>query len=952
MRPRPTQIRLHGVRQNNLKNISLDFPLRKWTVVTGVSGSGKSSLAFETLYAEGQRRFVDSLSTYTRQFFEKIPKPAVDSIENIPPALALEQRNRVLNSRSTVGSQTELVDLFRILWARLGKIDCEKCGSEVRLRDMEMLVQSVLNWGSAKKGGRKILLLAPVTAPIPKQVAAVLRMMREQGFVRLALDREVKPIEEWEELWSKKIPKTLPKQWELVMDRFKVPDTFDGTQRAELEMRLRDTVALGLRAGRSLLRAWDMDSAGDTSKNDEIILSDRFACVQCGHPHPPLEPNLLNANSPVGACSRCSGFGFTLELDPEKIVLNPHFSLKRDAIDPWSKPSAEPWKKYAFRMLEKADVSLTAPFDSLPLADRNKVWDLIREYFAELATKKYKLHVRVMIRRYQIQQKCPDCDGSRLGPYGRRIRLRDRPMGEVVALPLSDMQTWFESVDWSESEHALIRDLAPRISKRLDLFNHLGLGYLTADRLTRTLSGGEYQRVCLTSQLAGGLSGTLYVLDEPSIGLHAADTHRLIEVLRELRDLGNTLVVVEHDDSIMRAADHLVELGPLAGREGGQLIAQGDAKTFLKTPDSLTAQYLQGTHPILKMRSEGRPCDRKSAPRRLVISGATQNNLRNLTVEIPLERFVVVSGVSGSGKSTLIFDILAPNLDRVFEAESGDGEVDTGKSGQTDTLKIQGIENLAGLVLLDQKPIGKSSRSNPATYMKAWDEIRQIYAAQPLSIQRGYTPQFFSFNVDGGRCPTCSGDGEVAIDLHFMAEVCVPCEECEGRRFKKAILEVRYQGRNIFELLQTTIDECFEQFVHHPSLRKKLGLLREVGLGYLQLGQSATTLSGGESQRLKIAGALERGARARVLYLLDEPTTGLSAEDIRKLIPILQKLVDEGNSVLIVEHHIDLIRQADWIIDMGPGGGSQGGQIIAEGAPDLLAKNPKSVTGRYLLTSL
>ncbi|MFL5815355.1 MAG: excinuclease ABC subunit UvrA [Bdellovibrionia bacterium] len=968
-------IRLNRVRQNNLKNVSVEFPARKISVVTGLSGSGKSSLVFDTLYAEGQRRYVESLSTYTRQFLEKMPKPDLDSIENIPPAIALEQKNHVLNSRSTVGTQTEIVDYLRVLFAKIGHTFCVNCGTEVKKLD----AMSILDWAANWLPGRKALILAPISLTPPaaaaakkgkkaatkkapkkaataaaKKAAAVagaasieslFQVLREQGFQRvfwrLGKKSEVIDLQDTE---GQKPDFSDPKsELYVVVDRLRLSETPDSDTRG----RLLDSIDQALAIGHGKLAFHDMDE--EASPEDQLRSFDsRFSCGNCGKEHRQPEPHLFSFNSPLGACGHCSGFGYTLDLDESLVVPDPSKTLKNGAIDPLSKPSLSDWQRDMFRFCERQGISIGKRYNELTPAQRKLLWNGspddktfpgIMGCFEDLKGYKYKLHIRVFIRRYQSQSLCSVCHGARLKPEALAVKVGGgnspfRNIGEVLQMSVDDSVTWIQSLELTPNEQKIAKEVFFQVERRLSFLSEVGVGYLTLSRLTKTLSGGEFQRINLATQLGNGLCGTLYVLDEPSIGLHAADTERLIRVLERLRDQGNTVVVVEHDLEVMKTADWLVELGPGAGHRGGELVAQGDSNTLQRIPGSVTGKYLSGAFSVRRTRAL------RPAPKRfLKMTGCRENNLKNLTVEVPLDRLVVVTGVSGSGKSTLVHKTLFNALSRLFYRT-------TDNVGLFD--RLYGADQLSGVVLLDQTPIGKSSRSNPATYLKAWDEIRRIYANQVLSLRRGYTPQHFSFNVDGGRCPVCKGEGEITLDMHFMAEVKLPCEECEGKRFKKSVLDVSFRGKNVDQLLHTTIDEAYELFRDNPLLMKKFGILRDVGLGYLQLGQSGTTLSGGESQRLKIAAALDDKGVENQLYIFDEPTTGLHLEDVKKLMEVIHDLVDARHSVIMIEHHMDVIAQADWIIDLGPGGGVHGGNLVGSEAPDRLIHDEQSVTGRML----
>ncbi len=968
--PRP--IRLTGVRQNNLKNFNVEFPARKISVVTGLSGSGKSSLVFDTLYAEGQRRYIESLSTYTRQFLEKMPKPEIDSIENIPPSIALEQKNHVLNSRSTVGTQTEAVDYLRVLFSKVGKTLCLDCGTEVTRLDPQKISEWALDW----MPGRRTLVTAPLAlldpAPsgkVPPKKAAKktkekpskgaaqaslkswFELLREQGYGRLVYrgqdDRAV--LLDLDDLASPEFPKVPDSalhdgRLHVVIDRLRIAE---GTSPdPETRNRINDSIAQALRLGRGRITWVDQNADPETASTWKT-LDQRFACTTCSREYVVPEPHLFSFNSPLGACSKCSGFGFTLELDENLIVPDPSKTLKNGAIDPFSKPSFSDWQKDLFRFCERNGISIGKRYRELTIQERKLIWNGspgdktfsgIIACFEEMKRWKYKLHIRVFIRRYQTQLLCPECRGSRLKPDALAVRVGGMNLPDVLDLPLEKTLNWMRGLPakWSENENKIASEIYHQVERRLSFLDEVGVGYLTLSRLTKTLSGGEFQRICLATQLGNGLCGTLYVLDEPSIGLHASDTERLIRILKRLRDQGNTVVVVEHDLEVMKNADWLVELGPGAGRRGGDLVAAGEAATLGSMPQSVTGKYIAGTATVDRVR----PFRPARARRGIKITGCSEHNLKNLTVDFPLDRFVVVTGVSGSGKSTLVHKTLHNALSKVFYR---DVDVEVGRYEN-----LYGADLVSGVVLLDQSPIGKSSRSNPATYLKAWDEIRKLYASQPLALRRGYTPQHFSFNVDGGRCPVCKGEGEITLDMHFMAEVKLPCEECSGKRFKKSVLDVTCRGKDVFGLLNTTIDDAYELFLDNPVLKRKFGILREVGLGYLHVGQSSTTLSGGESQRLKIAATLDDRSSENLLYIFDEPTTGLHLDDVKKLLRVIQDLVDCGHSVVMIEHHLDMIAQADWVIDIGPGGGEHGGSIIAQGPPDALALDPRSTTGQML----
>lgn len=939
-------ITLRGVRQNNLKNLNLEIPQKKLTVITGLSGSGKSTLAFETLYAEGQRRYVESLSTYTRQFLEKMPKPEIDSIENIPPAIALEQRNTVMNSRSTVGTQTEMLDFLRLLFSKLGSLKCS-CGATVVDINPDALRRHLLEIGL----GRKFALLAPLefSSESPSKSSTFLQsyftLLHEQGFRKAYWTRS----RDWIPL-DEPIPGNLKlaalKEGELflLMDRF----NFSGNTTAssidrDTLTRFSDSLEQTLRYGHQKICVLDLDTLAFRR------FQTGFACLECGLRYTAPSPNLFSFNSPLGACPTCNGFGFTLEIDEKKAVPEPHRTLGSGCIDPLSKPSSQEEFRKFLKDAQKQGIRPTLTYEELTPRQKTWVWNEVREFFKMLGEYRYKFHVRIFIRRYQSPVECTTCKGSRLKPEALAIEVKGRKISDLLAWPLDELLQWFRDLKLTANEKSLLKDLHPQILRRLEFLCRVGVPYLTLNRLTRTLSGGEFQRINLATHLGNGLCGTLYVLDEPTIGLHAEDTDRLLGILRELRDQGNTLVVVEHETKILKDADWIIELGPEAGKRGGELVIQGTPAKVAASTVSRTAKFLQpggmALHRVHPLRDKKTPL--------LRLEGCTEHNLKNIDAAFPLEKLVVVTGVSGSGKTTLVHQTLAPAL-LARQSETGeateDSEEDSETSGVGAFRKLSGAERVRKLVLLDQRPIGKNSRSNPATYLKIWDEIRKILSQQALALSRGYTPGFFSFNVDGGRCPTCKGEGEIAIDMHFLAEIKLKCEDCDGRRFIKNLLDVKYKGKSVSDLLETTVEEAADLFFEYPEIKRKLRILKEVGLGYLELGQSGPTLSGGESQRLKIASALCQNTdhSGGTLFILDEPTTGLHQEDVMKLLQVLHHLADQKNSVILIEHNLEVIRNCDWVLDLGPEGGARGGQLIAEGTPESLMRNPKSKTGAAL----
>ncbi|MBU6154786.1 MAG: excinuclease ABC subunit UvrA [Bdellovibrionales bacterium] len=936
-------ITLRGVKQNNLKNLDLEIPRNQLTVITGLSGSGKSTLAFETLYAEGQRRYVESLSTYTRQFLEKMPKPELDSIENIPPAIALEQRNTVLNSRSTVGTQTEMMDFLRLFFSKIGSLKCRECASTVIDITPDQLSRHLLLSGL----GKKFALLSPIEFSAdqkPKSstfLQSYLSILQEQGFKRVFWIRKKTWIP-LDETVSSEVPLSALLEGELylLMDRFqfdKMKSTADLD--ADMKSRFTDSLEQSLKFGHEKVLFLDLQSL------DSKLFQTGFACLECGTRYPKPSPNLFSFNSPLGACLTCNGFGFNLELDERKVIPSPELTLGGGCLDPLAKPSAQDEFRKFLKDAQKQGIRPTLSWSGMTSAQKKWTWRWLERHFEMLNEYKYKFHVRIFIRRYQSPKECPDCRGSRLKPEALAIEIKGKSIADLLGMPLNRLLEWFQALERSSSEKELLKELYPQILKRLEFLCRVGVPYLTLNRLTRTLSGGEFQRINLATHLGNGLCGTLYVLDEPTIGLHPEDTDRLLGILRDLREQGNTLVVVEHETKILKDADWIIELGPEAGKNGGALVVQGKPELVAKTPESRTSRFLGKnrappvrTHP-LRTQSTGA----------IVLKGCSENNLKDIDATLPLQKLVVVTGVSGSGKTTLIHHTLAPAISsRLSEHGTGTEEEEHEPESTGAYKSIHGHESIRNLILLDQKPIGKNSRSNPATYLRIWDEVRKILSQQSLALSRGYTAGYFSFNVDGGRCPTCKGEGEISVDMHFLAQIKLKCEDCDGNRFIKPLLDVRFKGKSVADLLVTTIDEAHDLFFEYPDIRRKLGILREVGLGYLELGQSGPTLSGGEAQRLKIASALCEPMKGDELFILDEPTTGLHQDDVMRLLKVLHHLVDEGKSVILIEHNLDVIRNSDFVLDLGPGGGESGGEIIASGPPEALMKIKASKTGAAL----
>ncbi len=911
----PPAILLRGVRQHNLKDLEVRIAQGALTVVTGLSGSGKSSLAFDTLYAEGQRRYVESLSTYARQFLERMPKPDLDHAENIPPAIAIEQKNPVKNSRSTVGTLTEIYDYLRLLYAKVGRVICPRCVVEARRDSADSVTEGALQ----RFEGKKLLVLFPPRPGETDDPARFLESIKRRGYVRLWVDGKVMEVQDAD-------PEEIVKASALyvVADRLLV--------RAKERPRLAASIELAFREGHG-----DLALEGEGAKLRRY--TEEYACPSCGRIFEPPTPALFSFNSPLGACAHCRGFGNTLEYDEKKIVLRPNLSLAKGAIEPWTKPSLrEKWQEL-LQWARKQGIDTERPWNKLSERDRGRVLNGTQDFqgvfpfFEDAERAKYKLHVRVFLRRYQSQFPCPQCKGKRLREEALMVQVGGKDLSEVCALSISDAADFLEKPGLSPMEKKAAREILRQIGLRLSFLQRVGLSYLTLARLARTLSGGEHQRINLANQLGAALVGTLYVLDEPSIGLHARDLDRLIGIIQDIVKAGNTAVVVEHDAAMIRAAEQVLELGPGSGAQGGEIVFSGTVLDLLRHEATPTARYLRGE--IDFPAGRGRPQNNGW----LRISGARENNLKNITVKIPLGNLTAVSGVSGSGKSTLVAKTLCPALQRLFE---------TGVSSIGRFDMIGGFESLKGVVLIDQSPIGRSSRSNPITYLKGWDEIRHFFAALPRAKAAGLKPSHFSFNTDGGRCPVCRGEGMQTVEMHFLADVEVVCEACDGRRFKPQVLAIKYRGKSIDEVLRLTIGEARTFFPPLKGLKAKLALLDEVGLSYLQLGQASSTLSGGEAQRLKIAGELSGRGGQSLLYVLDEPTTGLHGADVARLLGVLDRLVERGNSVVVIEHNLDVLARADWILDLGPEGGDGGGRIVAEGPPAEVARSAGSHTGRFL----
>ena len=927
-------IRVRGARQHNLKNIDVTLPRNQLIVVTGLSGSGKSSLAFDTIYAEGQRRYVESLSAYARQFLGQMDKPDVDSIEGLSPAISIEQKGATRNPRSTVGTITEIYDYLRLLYARVGKPHCPKCGKPIVPQTIDAMTDTVLGLGE----GARVQILAPLVRGRKGEYAEVFRAAKREGFVRVRVDGRIHDLESPPSLDKKR-----KHDIEVVVDRLVVKES--------VRSRLADslTTAVRLSEGTVLI---------DASGRDEILLSEKFSCPDCGASLGEVAPRLFSFNSPYGACEACHGLGSRMSVDPELVVPDPDRSLADGAIDPWRDVTSS-WHRTMLRSLAGTfGFSLHVPWRRLPAKARNAIlngtkeeidfkWEGKRSQGTYRAPfdgvvasleRRYRQtendRTRGLIERYMRRIPCPECEGTRLKAEARAVKLADRGIHEVVGYQIDEMRAFLAGLSLGEREKLIAAAVLREIGARLDFLVNVGVGYLSLDRSGNSLSGGEAQRIRLATQLGSRLVGVLYILDEPSIGLHSRDHRRLLESLLALRDLGNTVLVVEHDADTMRAADWIVDLGPGAGRHGGTIVAEGTPAQVMAMKDSLTGQYLSGR------RSVPVPPTRRQGERGfLEVLGASENNLQGVDVKFPIGLFSVVTGVSGSGKSTLVNDILA----KAAAAHLHDSRGVPGKHRE-----IRGFDKLDKVVNIDQSPIGRTPRSNPATYTGVFTEIRNLFAETKDSKVRGYRPGRFSFNVRGGRCEACEGDGLVRIEMHFLPDVFVKCEQCDGKRYNRETLEIRYKGATIADVLEMTVDDALEFLGNVPRIRNSLAVLSEVGLGYIHLGQSATTLSGGEAQRVKLATELARRATGRTLYILDEPTTGLHFEDIHNLLRVLHLLVDRGNTIVVIEHNLDVIKTADHVVDLGPEGGTGGGRVVAAGTPESVAGVDASYTGRAL----
>lgn len=934
------QIVIKGAKEHNLQNIDLAIPRDEFVVITGLSGSGKSSLAFDTIYAEGQRRYVESLSAYARQFLGQMKKPEMDYIEGLSPAISIDQKTTKENPRSTVGTITEIYDYLRLLYARIGIPHCPNCGREVSHQTIGQIGENILEEGE----GLKIQLLAPIIKDKKGEHKQVFEDLRNKGFVRARVDGEIRNLDE-----DIKLARTYKHTIEVVVDRLKTrSDT-------EFKRRLVGSLETAAEFGEGLINVLFDNGIEEYEKK----YSEHFACVECGINFEELSPRMFSFNAPQGACPECNGIGSKMEINPDLIVPNKNLSLNEGAIVPWSKSNKK--ENYYHQMLEAVakhyNFSMDTPFKDLTEEEqdiilygcdekipfnfnrRNRSYQVNRK-FEGVIPRMERLYLetksnynRKYISKFMSDHKCHVCNGKRLRPEALAVTVGEKSIADVVEMSIKDSYQFFLDLELNERENFIAKEVLKEIRERLKFLVDVGLDYLSMERSSGTLSGGEAQRIRLATQIGSGLVGVLYILDEPSIGLHQRDNVKLIDTLKRLKNLGNTLVVVEHDEETILSADYVVDIGPGAGEHGGKVIAQGTPSDIMNSPDSITGKYLSRQE-VIEV-----PNNRRAGNGNFInIIGAKQNNLKNIDVDIPLGKFTCVTGVSGSGKSSLINEILYKGLSEKLNNKFA-------FSGKYDDIK--GYENIDKIIAIDQKPIGRTPRSNPATYTGLFTHIRELFAETPEAKARGYKPGRFSFNVKGGRCEACSGDGIVQIEMHFLADVYVPCEVCGGKRYNEETLDIRYKGKNIYEVLEMTVDEALEFFENVPKIQKKLQTLQDVGLGYMKIGQPATTLSGGEAQRIKLAKELSRTSTGKTMYILDEPTTGLHFADIKRLLEVLNRLTDAGNSVVVIEHNLDVIKTADHIIDLGPEGGDGGGQIIATGTPEEIAKQ-NTYTGQFL----
>ncbi len=946
------KITVKGAREHNLKNIDVEIPRNKLVVITGLSGSGKSSLAFDTIYAEGQRRYVESLSTYARQFLEQMGKPDIDSIEGLSPAISIEQKSISKNPRSTVGTITEIYDYLRLCYARIGTVHCPQCGKAIASQTVQQMVDQIMDLGE----GTRFSVLAPVVRDRKGEFKKELDQLRKEGFARVNIDGELKDLAD-----PPKLDKAKKHTIEVYVDRLVL--------KADVKQRLTDSIELALKLAEGLVKISPLEG-------DDLEFSERFACIDCGVSFPEITPRLFSFNNPHGACPGCDGIGARMFFDPDLIVPNEDLSLREGAIEPWERRNSPFFQQILDSIAKKYGFDLYTAWNKLPAETRELILkgnggeemefvfekngrkhSFKRDFEGVVANLERRLaeHERKRreegnqtdhdfeavyeeFHRYMSKTPCEECEGTRLRKEARAVKLGSRPINEASALSIKEAHKFFSTLKLTPRQHAIAERILREIVDRLAFLVNVGLDYLTLDRTAATLSGGEGQRIRLATQIGSSLVGVLYILDEPSIGLHQRDNDRLLETLFRLRDMGNSVIVVEHDECTIRAADHVIDMGPRAGIHGGRIVAAGTPEDVASSTQSLTGQYLSGRKRIAVPKHR-----RSSGNRHVTVRGAREHNLRNLSVRFPIGVFTAVTGVSGSGKSTLVIDtLLRVLLQKIHGAKTPPGAHDG----------VDGISHLDRVVDIDQSPIGRTPRSNPATYTGVFTHIRDLFAQLPESKARGYKPGRYSFNVKGGRCEACHGDGIIRIEMHFLPDVYVQCEQCGGRRYNRETLEVKYKGLSIADVLDLNVAQAAEFLAHIPKVRQKLETLRDVGLGYIGLGQSATTLSGGEAQRIKLSKELSKKGTGRTIYVLDEPTTGLHFADIHQLLDVLNQLVDQGNTVVVIEHNLDVIKTADWVIDLGPEGGSGGGHIVAQGTPEDVARIKESHTGRYLKEAL
>jgi excinuclease ABC subunit A len=930
------KIIVKGARSHNLKNIDVEIPRDKLVVITGLSGSGKSSLAFDTIYAEGQRRYVESLSAYARQFLGQMDKPDVDYIEGLSPAISIDQKTTSKNPRSTVGTVTEVYDYLRLLFARIGKVHCHRCGQPISQQTVEQIVDKLMSYPE----GTRLQILAPLVRGRKGEHQKIFEDIKKNGFVRVRVNGEIKEVTE-----EIKLEKNKKHTIEVVVDRIII--------RTEIEKRLADSLETAMALSDGLVTV-------DVIDKEELVFSQKFACVDCGISFEEVTPRMFSFNNPYGACSACSGLGIKMEIDPDLVVPDPSKTLAEGAVAPWNRATNLWYMNMIESLAQQYGFSMHVPFRDLTPEQKDlilygsrgqrirfryhnaqgelRVYDTIYEGVIPNLERRYKEtqsdHSRQEIEEFMSSTPCPQCQGARLKPESLAVTINGKNIWDVTRFSIREALEFFHGLKLTEREQYIARQVLKEIKERLGFLVNVGLDYLTLHRSAGTLSGGEAQRIRLATQIGSSLVGVLYILDEPSIGLHQRDNDRLIATLQRLRDLGNTVLVVEHDEDTMRAADHIIDIGPGAGVHGGQIVAQGTLEEIMAAQESITGEYLRGDKyiPVPPLR-------RTPNGKWLEVRGARENNLKNIDVRIPLNLFTCVTGVSGSGKSTLVNEILYKRISQeLYGSKTKPGEHD----------ELLGLEYLDKVIDIDQSPIGRTPRSNPATYTGVFDAIREVFSQTPEARMRGYKPGRFSFNVRGGRCEACGGDGIIKIEMHFLPDVYVPCEVCKGKRYNRETLEVKYKGKSIAQVLEMTVDEATEFFQNHPKIYRKLKTMQDVGLGYIQLGQPATTLSGGEAQRVKLATELSRRTNGKTLYILDEPTTGLHVADIHKLLGVLTRLVDAGDTVLVIEHNLDVIKTADYCIDLGPEGGEKGGEIVATGTPEEICANPRSYTGKYL----